>query len=456
MNGEDDWSMTLTKLSLGAILLQLWSSLAIFFIRRRVEHLWYTIYLLVSFLILPFTLTPFLQDYSGNLEVAMLLISLLSYALYWKFYGALFKIGRENAKLFLVWRAIMFLYGVLAGVIVVFSSVDLENLLHEYFDFLALFLLGLSCLIYYLPYPGRDRILVSVVVFGAFSSDIISILAANHLVEGSPVYGIRLHYISYAAECLFFPLALTYSARQVEITKAELEYNLLRERLNAMSNQMNMHFIANSLNAVYRFLLNQEGDAATFYFLKFSRLLRGVLHHSREEVVTVAQEVELLQLYLEMEALRFQHRFAFSIQVQEPVHAKITTIPPFLIQPLLENAIHHGLLPKKGEGNLQLRFGWEDNHLKITIEDNGIGRAAAALNTKAILDDKKSLGLSIVQERLSSLQANALQLATLDIHDLYDEEGAAAGTRAEITLSAATNPLPGQGRFKFPFVFRLG
>lgn len=441
LNGEDDWSMTLTKLSLGVIILQFWSSMVIFLIRRRVEHLWYTIYLMSSFLILPFTLTPFVKNYNGNLEIAILLISLLSYILYWKFYGVLFDIGRENRKLFLAWRAIMLFYSAFMLVLLIFSSVHLENFIHHYFNFLGLFLLGLSCVIYYLTYSGRDWILVSVVVFGAFSSDLVSFIASEHLVEGSPVYGIQLHYIGYAAECLFFSLALTYSARQTEIAKATLEYNLLREKLNAISNQMNTHFIANSLNAVYRFLLNQEGDAATSYFLKFSRLLRGLLNHSRAEEVTVAQEAELLELYLEMETLRFQHHFTFSINIEDAVYASKTTIPPFLLQPLLENAIHHGLLPKKEEGHLQLSFAWEDKLLKITIEDNGIGRVAAALNTKKAGDEKKSLGLSIVQERLGSLQATSRKLAMLHIHDLYDQKGKATGTRVEIILSTPFIPL---------------
>lgn len=428
-SGEDEWSLTLVKISFGVIMFQLWSSLTVVVVRRRIEHFWYACYLTVSVLLLPFTLDPYDSDH----ELSILVVSFLSYVTYWKFYGVLFKINRQDGVLFYFWRGFMALY-IFSGIfILLFQSTIESGTINDYVEPLGILLIAFSCWIYWLTYSGRDRVLVSIVVLGALSSDIVSLVGASYLVEISSTYGTRLHYFSYSVECLFFSLALTYSASQDEKVRHELEHSLLRERLNAMSNQMNMHFIANSLNSVYRFLLNREGDAATFYFLKFSHLLRGVLNHSREEMITIEEEADMLTLYLEMERLRFQHAFSFSVYIQEPSLAKRTKIPPFIIQPLLENAIHHGLLPKK-KGHVYLSFNWEANLLKIIVEDNGIGRAAAAKNLGERAKNKKSLGLTIVQERLLSLQASSLQKASITIEDLYDQDGVASGTRAQIAI----------------------
>lgn len=425
--------MTLVKISCGIILLQLWTSLFTAAIRRRAEYVWYILYLLASTLLLPFTLEAFYENYSDNFEINILLVSFLSYIVYWKFYGVLFKIGRGDGILFYLLQGIIFFYVIFIAFMSLFGAAGYEKIVHDGYLQLGWCLLLYSCLIYYLTFASRDKVLVYLVVLSAVVSDVVSLIGAQYLVDSSPLIGTRVHYFSCVVECLFFSIALIYNTSKSEKAKLLAERNLAKERLNTISSQLNFHFIANSLNIVYRFLLNQEGDAATFYFLKFSHLLRTVLNHSREEFVTVAGEVDVLKLYLEMEALRFQHTFSYLVEIQDSSLAERTKIPPFLIHPLLENAIHHGLLPRK-EGRLLLAFHWEANWLKIIVEDNGIGRAAAAEGFKKSVMSKTSLGLSIVEERLHSLPENPAGRASLTFEDLHDPNGIASGTRAQIAI----------------------
>ncbi|WP_428656635.1 histidine kinase [Runella sp.] len=198
-------------------------------------------------------------------------------------------------------------------------------------------------------------------------------------------------------------------------------------RLRALRSQMNPHFLFNALNSIRSCVMNGQQAEATNYLTKFSKLLRIILVNSAKNKIPLSDELLALKLYLEVESLRFSGNFEYEIQINEDVDADLISIPPMLIQPYVENAIWHGLLNKSGDRQLTISVAEVENKLQIIIQDNGVGRDAAALHKQM---GHKSLGTQLTEERLQLLGADA----TAHTIDLYDDTHAPAGTCVVLTL----------------------
>src|SRR6476619_5515336 len=148
--------------------------------------------------------------------------------------------------------------------------------------------------------------------------------------------------------------------------------------MQALRAQMNPHFIFNSLNSINRFILQNNKAEATEYLTKFSKLIRMILNCSANATVSLAEDLEALQLYLELECLRFDNEFIYKITCDPELDTDFIRVPPMLLQPFVENAIWHGLMNKEGEGHLWININQEDSALICTITDDGIGRKKAA------------------------------------------------------------------------------
>lgn len=211
----------------------------------------------------------------------------------------------------------------------------------------------------------------------------------------------------------------------------ELNRNLLSLRLKALRAQMNPHFTFNVMNSIQHFILNKEEESAHRYLSKFSRLIRLILNNSETDTVSLREERKALELYLELESMRFDHAFGYGIYIDPSIDTERTRVPSMLIQPYVENAILHGLLPSAREARIDIRILRDGDFLKCVIEDNGIGRVAAE-NKK----DKqyRSFGTSITKERLSAINSMHNNLLAERISDLYDGEGRPTGTRVEIYI----------------------
>lgn len=204
--------------------------------------------------------------------------------------------------------------------------------------------------------------------------------------------------------------------------------------LRALRAQMNPHFIFNCLNSIQKYILKNDQYHASQYLTKFSRLIRLILDQSNQNFILMQSELELLQLYVEMEQLRFDHAFKFNVQINENVDPVGMEIPSMLIQPYIENAIWHGLLHKEdGPGKIVLLIDRANGHLSVVIEDNGVGRQKAnELRSKQVLK-KKSYGMKITEDRIAIFNAMHDQQATHQIEDLY-EGSIATGTRVIINI----------------------
>lgn len=230
------------------------------------------------------------------------------------------------------------------------------------------------------------------------------------------VFKIRIYYIKKQQR-------LDYE-RKVEMSKIELK---------ALRSQMNPHFIFNSLNSIQHYIFNAKSDEAIKYLNKFAKLVRIILNNSERPTVAVADDLEALRLYLELEQMRFEGKFDYEIIVEDNVDTDYDIMPPLLMQPYVENAILHGLNPKPIKGKLTIRLSSRNNFLICTIEDNGIGREKAAEIRRTMPVKKyKSLGMKITEDRLKILnEINNSQLS-VNITDLKGADNEALGTRVEL------------------------
>lgn len=224
--------------------------------------------------------------------------------------------------------------------------------------------------------------------------------------------------------------------REAEIKLHDNNRKIAENRLAVLRLQMNPHFVFNSLNSIGNFILKNEPMKASGYLSKFSKLVRLIFDSAQSEWIPLDQEIKALELYIELEQLRFNNKFDVMIGVSEEINRGSVMVPPLLLQPFVENAIWHGLMPKEGEkGELDIRY-WLDQHNKLcmSIEDNGIGRAASAqLKTGRIVTLQKQ-GIKLTDERIQIMNEIYHANAQSEIKDLIDDAGDAAGTRVIVSL----------------------
>jgi tetratricopeptide (TPR) repeat protein len=216
--------------------------------------------------------------------------------------------------------------------------------------------------------------------------------------------------------------------------ESEFERKVSDAALNSLRSQMNPHFIFNCLNSIKLYAVENNQDAATSYLGKFSRLMRLVLENSKSDRITLQQEIETLQLYMEMEAMRFKEKLHHEIKIADNVDLDYIEIPPMLIQPYIENAIWHGLMPKEDGGTLVVSFTCQDNNLEIIVTDNGVGRAKSAELKSKSTTAHKSFGMSITHQRIELINQMYKTNMSVLVNDLHDGQGNAAGTEIRINI----------------------
>lgn len=242
--------------------------------------------------------------------------------------------------------------------------------------------------------------------------------------------------ISFVLAALIYTLYL-FRIRQIEKTeklKTEFNRQLVETRMEALRAQMNPHFIFNCLNSINRYIIKSDVKTSSLYLTRFAKLIRLILDNSKHKYVVLANELEALRLYVEMEALRFDHKFTFTLQVDENIDTDNIEIPPLIIQPYVENAIWHGLLNKESDGHLLVKISMEEQNLVCEITDNGIGRIKAAEYKSRNASTRQSVGMKLTEERLAMSGGNSAEIGTQKIVDLFDEKGKAAGTQVILTI----------------------
>ncbi len=223
------------------------------------------------------------------------------------------------------------------------------------------------------------------------------------------------------------------SLQETRIEVMGINEKLAEAKLEALRSQMNPHFIFNCLNSIDNFIQNDDKEKATKYLAKFAKLIRSILETSKKNVVPCWKDMETLTVYLELEALRLDQKFSYQVNVSDEILSGDYKVPPLVIQPFVENAIHHGLLNKtEPRKELLINVSVTQNYIHYVIQDNGVGRVKAAAYKQLNKPSHESMGLQITTERINLFNRN--NNGSVKIIDLYDEQHHPVGTRVEVNL----------------------
>ncbi len=224
-----------------------------------------------------------------------------------------------------------------------------------------------------------------------------------------------------------------------ERLKVKYEIEISKLQLKALRSQMNPHFMFNSLNSIKNYILKHETTLAAEYLSNFSHLIRMILQYSNASLISLEEELEILFLYIDLEKMRFKDTFDFSCQIDKGIDTKHIKIPPMLLQPYVENAIWHGLLHKKEDRTLNIKFIYTPNHVICEIEDNGIGRNAAQRLKSKSASRYKSMGMGIIKDRINLLNSTSNLNIKIEVVDKSFLDGSPAGTLIKLFVPYANH-----------------
>ncbi|MDT3741021.1 MAG: two-component regulator propeller domain-containing protein [Candidatus Kapabacteria bacterium] len=215
-----------------------------------------------------------------------------------------------------------------------------------------------------------------------------------------------------------------WQSRMKGITKKKI----ISLQLKALQTQMNPHFIFNSLNAILNLIVQDDKHRAMLYLSRFSKLLRKIIERSRASSITLEEEIEHIKLYLELELLRYEDKFKYSLEIDENIDIEETIVPALFLQPYIENSIKHGNIHQIENGRVDIQIKESSKELNIFITDNGIGRKKAVNISNEENLSHKSLGMEISKETLSMINSEVI------VTDLSDANGFPNGTKIAIII----------------------
>jgi len=218
--------------------------------------------------------------------------------------------------------------------------------------------------------------------------------------------------------------------------KLQLENELRLSQLNSLKAQMNPHFIFNALNSIQDFILLNDKKNANVFLGKFSDLMRLILQMSSKPTIPLSTELKAINLYLELESLRFEDTFTYKIDISPSIEPADWEVPSMIIQPFVENAIKHGLLHKRSDRKLYIKFSTNPSMtlLEVEIEDNGIGRKAAEKINLTKTNRHESFATGATEKRLKLLNQNITSSIEIEYDDLIDKQGISSGTKVKIKI----------------------
>ncbi len=261
-------------------------------------------------------------------------------------------------------------------------------------------------------------------------------------------------YSSFLKEYFFnlFPVLLTFSGwvliyflfhyvkgvRREERLRIHYKLQMIELEAKALRAQMNPHFIFNCLNSIKSLIQQHNEEKSVSYLTTFSKLIRTLFNNADKKEISLYDEIETCKLYLQLEAMRFDTKFSYSVNLDENLDLKSIQIPALIIQPFIENAIWHGIVPRNTGGKVWMNVSRKNGNIEIVVEDDGIGREASAQNKSTSVLTHQSKGVNLTQSRLELDNLLQQRQAKIDIIDKKDEKGLAAGTKVIITINEET------------------
>jgi hypothetical protein len=222
------------------------------------------------------------------------------------------------------------------------------------------------------------------------------------------------------------------AVRRTERLKASYQKELLELEAKALRAQMNPHFVFNSLNSIKALMQQNQNEKGVTYLTTFSKLIRTLFNNADKKEITLYDEIETCKFYLQLEAMRFDDKFSYSVQTDD-VDLKSICVPALIVQPFIENAIWHGIIPR-GAGRLSVTVSKKNDEVQIVIDDDGIGREISEQSKSANAVIHQSKGVKLTHSRLKLDSLLQQRKASIETIDKKDENGKATGTRVVLTI----------------------
>ncbi|MEO6346919.1 MAG: histidine kinase, partial [Aquaticitalea sp.] len=272
----------------------------------------------------------------------------------------------------------------------------------------------------------------------AKNNEIKALASENEIVKSKLERNQKIFWFTLLGLIILAGIILAFNRTQ----QLKQEKQILTLEQDMLRNQMNPHFIFNSLNSIKLYIINNEKENAVYYLNKFSKFIRKILIASTEKEMTLEDELDTMKLYMNIENIRFSNEIDFQVEVDRSISTSNIRVPSLILQPFLENALWHGLSSKSDDKQILLRVSKpSEDHITITITDNGIGREEADKINSGKLLKRKSVGIAITKARLANFSKAFSSDYKINIEDLYDDQGIASGTKVIVNIPIRTNVL---------------
>jgi len=275
----------------------------------------------------------------------------------------------------------------------------------------------------------------------------LELMAENKFGVMSPVKSIKLNVpVPFWKSISFYTLLaaiaglLTFliytrrlnTIRKKEEEKTDINKKMAEMELKALRAQMNPHFTFNVLNSIQYFISYNDTVAAQKYLSRFAKLIRMTLDHSKKVFIKLSDEIKLLELYLELEQMRFEMKFSYSISVDDRISPENIEVPNMLIQPFVENAVKHGFKGAVKNPEIRLSLLKKEDAIECQITDNGIGRKKSAIMQSGREKEHRSAGIEMIKDKVEALKYYYKYCLSLEIEDVISATDEIAGTRVVI------------------------
>lgn len=250
------------------------------------------------------------------------------------------------------------------------------------------------------------------------------------------VFSIILILITLVFLVLFFSFNQTKNKILKEKLQEKLDNEVLvnRAELLALRSQMDPHFVFNALNTVQYFIQKNEIEQSEDFLAKFSQLVRDFFNYSREKDISVQEELEFISKYLQIEKLRFEDKLNYKIEVDPKIDVQMSRIPSMVLQPIIENAIKHGIFHKKEPGFIKVIFKEiDENTIVITIKDDGIGINESKKRHQE-REKNKSHSTNVLEDRLKLLKDSKQWNIEYSIQDISEKNENTQGTLVTLNI----------------------
>ncbi|CAN5511894.1 hypothetical protein BH10BAC2_BH10BAC2_48430 [soil metagenome] len=256
------------------------------------------------------------------------------------------------------------------------------------------------------------------------------------IVVASVLVSITSFLIWYRIRQLRLKYKIILEQKEAEKLRAVYERKLLELEAKALRSQMNPHFIFNCMNSIKSLVQKKEEDKAVNYLTTFSKLIRTIFQNSDKREITLYDEIETCRLYTQLESMRFGNKLSYSFTIDETIDLKSIMIPALILQPFIENAIWHGIMPKEEGGILCVNISKKNEKVFCMVEDNGIGRKLSQQNKfNAAASTHQSKGMRLTQSRLELSNTLNQRNASVEIIDKINGKGEAEGTKVILVFS---------------------